>query len=357
MELTNVNITRAIAHDVVRASQLESHPPVLSEDLIVLDAKGKALFARRLVDTVSSGSHCVDVSPVDISKGSPFDKAAFMLDASDKIFLRLSKELALALSTAQTAGPIKSGSAIFLQGTCIADGDATRFLAVIKADSDQGFSKRIRDGRVTLEYVSDMVLGESQRLIKIAFFMEEAAPESKPKESDEPRTSDDFSVKVFDHMMQNRGDRDAAAYFYKTFLRCEFANDSSRQTKKFWEETRSFLNELEVDKLDRHEYMGGLVTYMRGNAAVISSRDFAREVLPPELQDQYIQNCKKAGVSEAITKDTDLIRSKLRNRSMRFSSNVTITGKPEAIRDSVRILGEENGWTNVQIKGSIEELP
>ena len=357
MELTNVTITRAIAHDVVRASQLESNPPVLSDELIVPDEKGKRLFSRRLVDTVASGSHCVDVTVVDTSKGSPFDKASFMLDASDMGFLKFSKELALSLSTAQTAGPIKSGSAIFLQGTCNADGDPARFLAIIKADSDQGFSKRVKGGRVTLEYVSDMVLGESQRLIKIAFLIEETAPATKPTEKDDPRATDDFSIKVFDHMMQNRGDRDAAAYFYKTFLRCEFANDSSRQTKKFWETTKEFLDGMEVDKLDRYEYHGGLVSYMQGNTSVISPRDYAREVLPAEHQDAYIKHCKAAGITQAVTKNTDLIKSKLRKRSLRFSSSVTITGKPEAMRDSVKILGEKDGWTNVQIKGSIEEMP
>ena len=52
---------------------------MLSDELVVLDEPGKKLVARRLVDTVASGSHCVDVDVDDSTVGSPFDKATGML--------------------------------------------------------------------------------------------------------------------------------------------------------------------------------------------------------------------------------------------------------------------------------------
>ena len=83
MNITNVDIIRVIAHEVVRASQIVERPPVLSDDLVVLDDRGKALVGRRLVDTVASGSHCVDVTVADGGAGSPFDEATAMLDSDD----------------------------------------------------------------------------------------------------------------------------------------------------------------------------------------------------------------------------------------------------------------------------------
>lgn len=65
MNIANIEIRRAITHEVVRASHLTERPPVLSDALMVLDEPGKKLVARRLVDTVASGSHCVDVDVED----------------------------------------------------------------------------------------------------------------------------------------------------------------------------------------------------------------------------------------------------------------------------------------------------
>jgi len=108
-----------------------------------------------------------------------------LLDADDASFVGASKHLARSLSSAQTAGPIKSGSAIFVQGTCAADGQQSRFIAIIKADSDQALYKRIDGDNITLTYVNDMLLGESQRLLKIAFFIEESEQSSEEEQSGE----------------------------------------------------------------------------------------------------------------------------------------------------------------------------
>jgi hypothetical protein len=85
MNITNVYPLRVIVHEVVRASQMAERPPLLSDDLVVLDEEGKALVGRRLIDTVASGSHCVDVTVDDRSSGSPFDRATAMLDADDDV--------------------------------------------------------------------------------------------------------------------------------------------------------------------------------------------------------------------------------------------------------------------------------
>lgn len=157
MNITNVYPLRVIVHEVVRASQIAERPPLLSDVLVVLDEEGKALVGRRLIDTVASGSHCVDVTVDDGSSGSPFDRATAMLDADDDVFVANSKFLATLLSTVQTAGAIKSGSAIFIEGTCLANGRDSRFLAIIKADSDQALLKRVSGEIITLTYGSSEI--------------------------------------------------------------------------------------------------------------------------------------------------------------------------------------------------------
>ena len=360
MNIANIEIIRVIAHEVVRASQLNERPPVLSGELINLDDHGKGLVSRRLVDTIASGSHCVDVTVDDSTQGSPFDHATTMLDSTDGDFIQDSRYLAQSLSTAQTAGPIKSGSAIFVQGTCIADGQLARFISIIKADSDQGFYKRIEgDNSITLTYVNDMLLGESQRLIKIAFFIEESELET-PEDQEETilRSPDDFSVKVFDHMMQSSGDGKAAVYFYSTFLKCRLADNAPRKTKQFYETARDFIDQMNVSQSEKVELRGDLISYLRGNRATLEPRTFAQDVLPQANQEAFLKKCRDSGITDAITKDLQLLKGKLRRQSLKFSSNVTLYAPADVFRDSVKITGtSEDGWTELKILGLIESMP
>ncbi len=351
MNIANIEIRRAITHEVVRASHLTERPPVLSDELVVLDEPGKKLVARRLVDTVASGSHCVDVDVEDSTVGSPFDKATGMLDLDDDGFVANSRNLATSLSTAQTAGSIRAGSAIFIQGTCVVDGESARFLAVIKADSDQGLVKQVRGDNITLSFVSDMLLGESQRLVKIAFFIEDAAPEAPTR----LRAVDDFSIKVFDHLMQNSGEGEAAAYFYRTFLKCKPSHNAARKTKQFFEVVKSFVDQVATTQEERVELHGDLISYMRLNNSILEPRTFAQEVLPQEQQDSFLRKCQEAGLAEAFTKDTSLVKGKLRRQSVKFSSNVTLYAPSDVFRDSVQIIGtSDDGWTELRIRGLVE---
>jgi hypothetical protein len=354
MNITNVNISRLIAHEVVRASQITERPPILSDDLVALDEQVNILVSSRLVETVASGSHCVDVTVEDSSVGSPFDKTTAMLDHDDEQFVENSRQLANSLSSCQTAGPIKSGSAIFVQGTCDADGKSARFMTIIKADSDQALYKQVKDDNIALTYVSDMLLGESQRLIKIAFFIEEA---SRNGDTPANRHPDDFQVKVFDHLMQRSGNGEAANYFYRTFLKCKLAENAAQQTKQFYELVRTFIDEMPVPQADRVEYHGDLVSYFRQDHATVEPRTFAQDVLPAEHQDAFLRKCREAGITQAFSKQVDLIKGKLRRQSLKFSSNVTLYAPSDVFKNAVKVGDTTNGWTEIKIRGTIEAMP
>lgn len=359
MIIANVEIVRVIVHEVVRAAQIIERPPILSDELIILDERGKELVGNRLVSTVASGSHCVDVTVDDATSGSPFDRATKLLDADDNDFVETSKYLAQSLSNAQTAGPIKSGSAIFVQGTCAVVGQQSRFIAIIKADSDHALYKRIDGDNITLTYVNDMLLGESQRLIKIAFFIEES--EQNPDEehsSVTQRRPEEFSVKVFDHLMQTSGNRDTAAYFYQTFLKCQLANNASRQTKQFYEVASEFIGCMNVSPAEKLDLRGDLISHLRSNCIILEPRTFAQVVLPEEQQESFVRKCHDSGITQAISKNLDLLKGKLRRQFIKFTSDVTLYAPPDKFRESVKIIGtSDDGWTELKIRGSVEVMP
>jgi hypothetical protein len=353
MSIANVQIERLITHEVLRENDyLPERPPFFSESLISLEENGKQLVAKRMVDTLSSGSHCVDVTIDDSTAGSPFSYISSMLDATNEHFIENSKYLSRELIRAQTAGSIKAGVAIFVQGTCLYDNQNSRFIAIIKADADQGLHKRIANDIILLELINDMLLGQSQRLFKIGFFIEESHFNSSDNVS---HSSDDFSVKIFDHMMQISGDRPASTYFYSTFLKCKLAENSARQTKLFFEKALNTINSFPIDKSKKVNLRGDLISRLRDNRATIEPRSFAQEVIPQEFQDIFVNACRDAGLEHAIVKDISLVKSKLRKQSVKFSSNVTIYAPPDTFRDCVKIeTANSDDWTVVKIRGVVE---
>jgi hypothetical protein len=352
VNISNIVATRVITHEVVRAQELENRAPVLSDVLISLDASGNGLIAKRLTDTLSTGSHCVEVTVEDASNGSPFCYASSMLDATDEEFISHSTHLAQALSQAQTSGSIKAGSAVFIQGTCITDEQNVRFITIIKADSDQALQKQINGENITLTYVNDMILGQSQKLFKVAFFVEQV----RQQESRDCRSTEDFEIQVFDHMMNNSGNGTAATYFYSTFLKCKQADNASRQTKQFYEETKRFIEAMQIDAGEKLELKGGLISYMRGNRTILEPNEFAREFLPEDHQDRFVNQCRNSGINGAVSKDLTLLKGKMRRQSVKFSSNVTLYASPDVFKESVKVGEFNDGWTEIKILGQLENI-
>jgi 37-kD nucleoid-associated bacterial protein len=359
MIIAGVEVVRLIAHEIVKASQLNDRPPILSDEIMPLDQHGKDLLAKRLVSTIASGNHCVDVDVVESEVNSPFDHTASLLDHDDAGFIEATKKLASALSAAQTAGAIKAGSGIFIQGKCMVNAVQKRFAAIIKADSDQAFRKQV-DGEnsIVLQYVNEMVLGESQKLFKIALFLEDVQSQARGVVPIQ-RTPDQFTIKVFDHNMQMSGNANAATYFYSTFLKCRLAENAPRLTKQFFNVARDFLDARdELRPQEKMEYRADLISYLRGNRQTLEARTFAQEVLPENLRDPFVKQLQEAGLGDAVAKDLSLLKGKLRRQSIRFSSEITIYGQPETLRDSVKIgQADAEGWTDLKIKGSVQEIP
>ena len=115
---------------------------------------------------------------------------------------------------------------------------------------------------------------------------------------------------------------------------------------------------MPVPQADRVSYHGDLISYFRQNRATIEPRTFATDVLPKAHQDAFMRKCREAGITQAFSKELDLLKGKLRRQSVKFSSNVTLYAPSEVFRDAVKITGtSKDGWTDLKIRGSIEAMP
>lgn len=350
----NLKLNRIIVHEVLLAADLdEGKTPQQSEQFLKLDPKGEGLLSKRLTDSLGSDSHSIELT-VDVDReGSSFDLITKLPDADDKEFVATSKELALMLTKAQSAGTIKAGICVVLDGTMGSNSKPNRFAAILKAESDAGFVKEVTPKAVLLKYISDMVLGAQQRLFKIGCFIETKSPATGG--NGDVRVKDDFSAIVYDHQMSNTGDNNAARYFYATFLGCRLADNSQRLTKVFYEETSKHIDEAKLPTNKRVELKNHLVSYLKSQDTAVNPRTFADRYLPKSLHDGYFTRFKKAGFPPRdVTKDNHQIRRKLQVRRMFFSSKVRISAPEENFNEVVQIVESKDGWTTVKINGELE---
>ena len=349
MSIVIEEISRIIAHEVVKMREgTPSNPPIMSDYLMLLaDAKAKELMKGRINAAIGQGSKAVDVQ---VETPTTFHLLTSMLDAKDEQFIQYSKNLANSLSLVQTAGTIKAGIAVFIQGICFYNDERLRFIAVIKADPDQALQRTYKNNRIELDYVNNILFDNSNRLLKIGFFIEEQTLDDNTEPS--PRKPEDFAIKVFDHLMNNSSDANAARYFYQAFLGCKLAETSAVQSKKFFELTNAFIMDSDIKQEEKETCRGGLFAFMRSNRTTIDASEFAREILPAEIQSKYIGYCTENNIITAFSKDNSLILNKLKKRTIRFSSKVTISASTDILDNNVKIENQdEDGWTLVKIKG------
>lgn len=349
----NLRFDRIIVHEILLASELEAgRVPKESDEFLELPPQGLTLLSKRFVDSMGSESHSIALDVEDAAEGSTFDLLTQLIGASDADFVANTKELARKLTRAQTAGTIKGGIAVFVEGSMGEKKSLQNFVAVLKAESDSGFQKRTTTDAVLLQFVSDLVLGAQQRLFKIGCFVENRGVRRRSG----LRDRNDFEAFVYDHLLSNTGSTNAARYFYGTFLGCRFAENAPRLTRIFYEKTTEFINRLKIPSQNKVESKTHLVSYLKSSQSTISPREFAERYLEPKLRDGYLQWVYRGDAlpKRDITKDNAQINRKLQVRRILFSSKVRVSAPAEGFDKVVQVLETSDGWTTLRVEGEIE---
>ena len=347
MEFNNLKFSRAIVHEALkRTPQNQDQEPEESDSLLEMDSAAEKEVSARIAGALGRNSHCVD----DTTQGSVFEISARLLDANEVDFVKLTQTLARKLSNSQVnAGAAKTGLAVFIQGTIEQEKVQRRILLLIKADAETAFLKERKGKQVILKLITDIFFGPQQKLYKIGALVEKAS-------ASDPRDPAEFSAHVFDHLMSDAGDRKAAAYFYQIFLGCKLAESAKRRTREFLELTSDFIDTIpKITKLKKVELKNHLKVYLKNEKQQFSVAEFADEFLRQELHSDYKKHMRKSKFpTSAVTKNTDLIKNKLRLQNVFFTSQVRISAPADQFEKLVEIGRQENGWTEVKIKGDVE---
>lgn len=350
LDLANLAISRIMVH-VVHPRDVNKRivQPNYSAGYTTLGEQGLGALRTRVVNALGSDSHGVEMAIVKNDSGSFFYLAARLINANNKVFKTLSQHVADKLAEAQASRRLPGGAVVVMDGTVGITN--RRYLCVIKAETHEGFHNKSKAGAITMEYISNLLLTPQQKLYKIGLFIENKRHREKRSEWE----ASDFSAYVFDHNMTQKETRSAAHYFYNSFLGCDIPESAGKNTRDYFQHTRSFINNADLDSETKIDLYNSLYTYLKVDQKnVISVKYFSTTYLQADLRDSYVKYMIKNGVPEGnITKDLSYIKNALRRRKVNFSSSIQITGPADTFNELVTVTGSTGDATTVRIKGTV----
>lgn len=350
----NLNINSVILHEIYeRDLDRNLVNPKLSDVCTELDAAGKSNLEARIIKAIGSSSSGVQMEIAKTSVESCFQLAARAIKADKDAFVAISKNVPQMLAEAQTSRRLPGGIVVVIKATVGAS--SKDCLIIIKAEQQTGFASEEDENEhsIKMRFLDNLLLTPQQKLYKIGVFVEEHAAELV----DGLRDKGDFTAFVYDHNMTLKDERQAASYFYDSFLGLSIPEDSKILTRNFYEFTKAYINDADLTDEEKVDLNTALYVYLKNDQSnVVESATFAETYVPEGNRDGYLEYLESKGFPDhAVSKDVALLSGKLRQRRITFSSNVKILAPADEFSESVKIIDSENGDTLLRIKGTIRD--
>jgi hypothetical protein len=357
MIFANLKIQDVIIHEVfVRDENRTLVPPRYGHQLINLNVKAADELRNRVVTAMGKASQSVEMEIQRHAPGSMMMLARDLLNADRPGFIGKSRTAADGLASAQLARHIPGGILVVFRGEV--GHPAKRVVCLIKAEPQAGFSRIEGAGGLDLQFLEDLILTPHAKLYKIGVFAEidrDAAAGANPVEG--------FKAFIYDVAMTITNRDAAAQYFYDGFLGCGFPQSSARLTKEFYDLTKEFIRKLEIPEEDKADLYGGLYTYLKvDQAQTVQVSAFAQSYLADaHMKDTYDAFMKSRQFpTNAVHKDLVEVAPHLKQRKIRFSSDIRLTAPADKFEELVTMevidavsQGEGQKWTRITIRDRI----
>jgi len=341
--LSQLTIDRIIIHEVPRHLRSDTaSSPTYSEVESPLDAQLRMFFKEKIVETVGSSS-AYDVV-FDAQTTSPVPQfIREMLITGHGNFVEISKRIAKHLHDAQ-GGASPGGLVTVVDGSL----GGRRAVGILKLEKEEGvrLNQATHGGLRTFDVslIRDLILTRKTKLFKVGFFL-----------SAEDGTDPDGTA--CDEQRGYRPTTEVAGFFLTGFLGCRLAEDPRISTKRFFLATQEFLNEQIADPVARTEAINHLLSELTNQRARINLREFARDNLPVQLRQPFLNHLEQAGFrTHTVMKDIELIESQTKKMALEFQNGVTVVGDREAFGTSVKVNRTRDGSARVEITGELKEV-
>lgn len=358
----NLKINKLILHQVFSlGDERNLIEPKYNSELTTLPPDGLGEFQQRILQSVGKKSSSIEMEISNPTENATFQYILEFLqaeanDSSNKAetsFIDNSKKIAYKLASSYSTRRIPGGIVIIFSGTMGIHNN--RFIGIIKAEKQTGFSLIDSDEEMLLNFLTDLLLTPNQKLYKIALYIENTLLEYSDIDSN---TANNFKIYLYDKNMSLNDTTKAALYFYQTFLGCSIKQSDKKYTLDFYEATKRFINTSSLDDEKKVDCINALHTYLKvDNSSIIHASQFAEDYLPDaQTKNNYVNFIEEQGIpTRAITKDIEFIRNRLSTRKLNFSSKVRISAPSEQFDDLVKVTKGDSGQTIVSIKGVILE--
>lgn len=357
MDWSLLNVSHAIAHQVFPRDRATRNavPPTYSNSVFDLNQQVKDVLQKRVTSAISQNAHGFEMA-IQASGTESFSHIGGEVAFGDvDQFVTYSKVLAANLNTAQSVRDLQGGALIVLRGTVSAA--TLPCCIVIKAELQDGFTMKYRNGAFTVELLEELLLTQAQRLYKMGVLIQ---VDKRAKREDGTNDPDGLKAFVFDYQMTTRETRDAAHYFAQHFLGLIQLPSARKKTQAFYEVTSEFIKNSGMADEEKLAAQDALRVELRSNNATINAHAFSDNHLPnDDVRDAYSRFLVEKGVgNDTIDKDIEYIKTKLRRPKMTFSSGVSISAPGERVGEFVTVLAREEDQdpniTRVEIKGRLE---
>lgn len=348
IDLSFITIDRVVIHTVHRRDkQKQPVLPTYGSGVIKLPAGPSATLESRILEALGDSSHGIDVKIIDFTAGSFMQIGAQLMHDVDNAFYTHSKQLAVKLAQAQASKDLPASKLFIATGKCGAA--KNRYILAIKAEMQDGFSEDANG----LAYLTELFLTPSQKLFKMGLLVEKVSGRPDDGLYDE----ENFSAHLFDHLLNAQETRDAAYYFYSTFLGTQPVVSDKKLTRQFFEATKEFINSAPIDQSEKADLLEALRVELKSNSATIHTPTFAKSHVPKAIRDLYMEHMDAEGFTRgAVNKNVEFVKLLLkRKQKMQFEHGVELTAPSGTLRELVSVKKSTAKETHLIIQGAIEK--
>lgn len=347
----NIGIKRIIAHSIP-SGHGNARDIFLSSRCFERNEQINVELKDRIIQLLNSKSLEFVFNPLNNSTFIDIRSAISADD--DQAFVDVSKEIAKKLNAASTNPRIPECLMIVIQATTSVGSNRQDALFLLRAEPQTGFKKSVNTSAVNLEFVNELFLSKSQKMLKIAAVV---TPEQTDTDLICDRAESRFRCLVYDENYEIGKISSSAKYFTFDFLGCSIPEDAKKKTYDFYSKTMEFINQSDMTDGEKIRAKDGLNNMLVSESSTIVFDDFAREFFPQRIRMDYMDKLSTfyEGLS-TISKDLSLINKDIKRNCIEFLNGVSLRFTDNDASSKFTIVDENEECTTIRISSRIKKL-
>jgi nucleoid-associated protein YejK len=333
IDLRATTINRIIIHKIKKSDTgFSSISAEVSNNVIPINNEIVDTFKKRISKACGNPSKSFKV---EIGDDRKFLATVINIkNSEDNAFITHTQDSARSLAESQEGKNTNEGYLIIIDGT---NSDSTHICIAIKASFDDALEPSETDGMIIIKRLTNILLSSNQKLFKIGIIQEKFNLE----------TGIEHEAILFDDQI-NTGER-PAQFFYSDYLGFKLDSNPKYKCKQLFNDVNSFIDNNIVDKGQRYETSNALRTYLKNEEENVSTLDFRDRHIPRELRDVFNDQIVRK-YPNVFPKDTELVKSSLKIRTLRFGSDkVKLTAPLDTFKDHVQVVLTSQELDNLTI--------